>query len=67
MTFTASQIALLVNGNIEGDINASVNNFGKIEIAKTGELTFLSNPKYNPQLPANSFVRRYNVSFRQIL
>jgi hypothetical protein len=30
MNFTASQIALLVNGKIEGDVNASVNSFGKI-------------------------------------
>ena len=46
MVFTASQIALLVNGKVEGDANATVKSFGKIEEAKLGELAFLSNPKY---------------------
>ncbi len=46
MTFTASQIALLINGKVEGDANTSVNSFGKIEEAKSGDLAFLSNPKY---------------------
>jgi UDP-3-O-[3-hydroxymyristoyl] glucosamine N-acyltransferase len=50
MTFTASQIALLVNGKIEGDANASVSSFGKIEEAKTGQLAFLANPKYEDHL-----------------
>ena len=50
MTFSASQIALLVNGKIEGDANASVNSFGKIEEAKSGQLAFLANPKYEDHL-----------------
>ncbi len=50
MTFTASQIALLVNGKVEGDANTSVTSFGKIEVAKNGELAFLSNPKYEEYL-----------------
>jgi len=50
MNFTASQIALLVNGKIEGDANASVNSFGKIEEAKAGQLAFLANPKYEDHL-----------------
>jgi len=50
MNFTASQIALLVNGKIEGDANASVNSFGKIEEAKSGQLAFLANPKYEDHL-----------------
>ena len=50
MTFTASQIALLVNGKIQGDANASVSSFGKIEEAKTGQLAFLANPKYEDHL-----------------
>ena len=28
MQFTAAQIAMLINGKIEGDANASVNSFG---------------------------------------
>ncbi len=50
MTFTASQIALLVNGKIEGDATVSVSNFGKIEEAKAGDIAFLSNPKYEEYL-----------------
>lgn len=50
MVFTASQIALIVNGKVEGDATVSVSNFGKIEEAKTGELAFLSNSKYEEYL-----------------
>ena len=50
MTFTASQIALLINGKVEGDATISVSNFGKIEEAKTGDIAFLSNPKYEEYL-----------------
>ena len=50
MQFSASQIALLINGKIEGDVNASVNSFGKIEEAKPGQLAFLANPKYEDHL-----------------
>ena len=50
MTFTASQIAILINGKIEGDANASVSSFGKIEEAKNGQLSFFANPKYEEYL-----------------
>jgi len=46
MTFSAAQIALLVNGKVEGDPQATVNSFGKIEEAGDGQLSFLANPKY---------------------
>lgn len=46
MTFPASQIALIINGKIEGDANVSVVSFGKIEEAQAGQLSFLANPKY---------------------
>ncbi len=46
MTFSALQVALLINGKIEGDPNASVTSFGKIEEAKSGQLAFLANSKY---------------------
>lgn len=46
MTFTASQIALLINGKIEGDPQTAVGSFGRIEQANNGELAFLANPKY---------------------
>ncbi|MDR0823928.1 MAG: UDP-3-O-(3-hydroxymyristoyl)glucosamine N-acyltransferase [Prevotella sp.] len=46
MTFTAQQIATVLNGTIEGDSSIVVNNFSKIEDGKPGTLTFLANPKY---------------------
>ncbi|RYY84700.1 MAG: UDP-3-O-(3-hydroxymyristoyl)glucosamine N-acyltransferase, partial [Chitinophagaceae bacterium] len=46
MQFTAAQIAQLLNGKIEGNADAAVSSFGKIEEATEGQLTFLANPKY---------------------
>ena len=46
MEFTAKQIAELIGGRVEGDENAAVNTFAKIEEGKKGALSFLSNPKY---------------------
>jgi UDP-3-O-[3-hydroxymyristoyl] glucosamine N-acyltransferase len=46
MQFTAAQIAMLINGTVEGDANAMAGSFGKIEEAQNGELAFLANPKY---------------------
>jgi len=46
MEFTAKQIADFVGGRVEGNENAVVNTFAKIEEGKEGAITFLSNPKY---------------------
>lgn len=46
MTFTAQQIAMMSGGRVEGDPNAAVGTFGKIEEAQAGQLAFLANPKY---------------------
>ena len=46
MEFTAKQIASFINGRIEGDENAKINTFAKIEEGKPGAISFLSNPKY---------------------
>lgn len=46
VTFTAQQIATVLNGTIEGDPSVEVSNFSKIEEGKPGTLSFLSNPKY---------------------
>lgn len=46
MKFPASQIALIVNGKIEGNPDTTVSSFGKIEEAKEGQLTFFANSKY---------------------
>lgn len=50
MQFIASQIALMVQGKIEGDAAAAVTSFGKIEEAVPGQLSFLANPKYEEYL-----------------
>jgi UDP-3-O-[3-hydroxymyristoyl] glucosamine N-acyltransferase len=50
MQFTAAQIALLVNGKIEGNPDRAIHSFGKIEEAKEGQLAFLANPKYEDYL-----------------
>lgn len=46
MQFTAAQIALLINGRVEGNPDTAVASFGKIEEAQAGQLSFLANPKY---------------------
>jgi len=46
LSFSAQQIALMIQGKIEGDAAVSVNQFGKIESAQAGEISFLANPKY---------------------
>lgn len=50
MEFSAQQIAAFVGGTVEGDANAVVHTFAKIEEATEGSLTFLSNPKYTPYI-----------------
>lgn len=46
MEFSAQQIAELIQGKVEGDPNAKVSDFAKIEEGKPGAISFLSNPKY---------------------
>lgn len=46
MEFTAQQIADFVGGRVEGDAQAKVHTFSKIEEGKEGAITFLFNPKY---------------------
>lgn len=50
MQFTAAQIATIINGKVDGDANAVVSSFGKIEEATQGQLSFLANPKYEDHL-----------------
>ena len=50
MTFPASQIALIINGKIEGDARMAVTSFGKIDEAQEGQLSFLANLKYEEYL-----------------
>jgi len=46
MQLTAAQIAVLVNGKVDGNADIAVASFGKIEEAQQGQLAILANPKY---------------------
>lgn len=46
MEFTAKQIAELIQGRVEGNEDAKVCTFAKIEEGQEGAISFLSNPKY---------------------
>ena len=46
MKFKASQIAGILNGEVEGDEDVEVSKLSKIEEGSQGSLTFLANPKY---------------------
>jgi UDP-3-O-[3-hydroxymyristoyl] glucosamine N-acyltransferase len=50
MEFTAKQIADMIGGRVEGNEQAAVNSFAKIEEGKPGAISFLSNPKYTHYL-----------------
>lgn len=46
MEFSATQIASLLGGTVEGNENITVSNLSKIEDGMPGTLSFLANPKY---------------------
>jgi UDP-3-O-[3-hydroxymyristoyl] glucosamine N-acyltransferase len=46
LAFNAQQVAQIIQGKVEGDATVEVTQFGKIEEAKAGEISFLANPKY---------------------
>lgn len=46
MEITAKELAALCGGSVEGDNDARVSNFAKIEEAGSGDLSFIANPKY---------------------
>ncbi|MDP1621713.1 MAG: UDP-3-O-(3-hydroxymyristoyl)glucosamine N-acyltransferase [Bacteroidales bacterium] len=50
MKFTATQIAGMLNGTIEGNPETTVTKLSKIEEGEAGSLSFLSNPLYTPYI-----------------
>lgn len=50
MEFTAEQIANVIGGRVEGNKDAKVHTFAKIEECTEGAISFLSNPKYTHYL-----------------
>ncbi len=50
LEFTASQIAGILEGEVDGNPEIAVHKLAKIEEGKAGSLTFLANPKYTPYI-----------------
>jgi len=50
MEFSAQQIAGILNGQIEGDVNAKITKLAKIEEGVPGSISFLANPLYTQYL-----------------
>ncbi|MBO6160262.1 MAG: UDP-3-O-(3-hydroxymyristoyl)glucosamine N-acyltransferase [Bacteroidales bacterium] len=46
MEFTARQLSQILKGTVDGDPQATVTSFAKIEHGKPGQLCFYANPKY---------------------
>ncbi len=64
MQFSADQIAMIINARVEGNPEAAVGSFGKIEEAVAGQLSFLANPKYEEYLySTNASIVIINESF----
>ena len=54
MKITPELIAALVGGHVEGDPQCEITGFAKIEEAKKGDISFISNPKYIHYAPITS-------------
>lgn len=70
MEFTASQIAQLANGTVEGDGDVKLHTIAKIEEGHPGAISFLANPKYthyiyttksSAVLVSNDFVPEHKI------
>lgn len=48
MEFSASQIAAVLEGQVDGNPDVKISRLAKIEEGEPGSLTFLANPKYTP-------------------
>ncbi|NBO56695.1 MAG: UDP-3-O-(3-hydroxymyristoyl)glucosamine N-acyltransferase [Actinobacteria bacterium] len=68
MQFTAAALAQILNGQVEGNKDALVSGFGKIESAVEGQLSFLANLKYEEYLydcNASVVIVNQNLSLRK--
>lgn len=65
MVFTAQQIAGFTGGTVDGDPNAAVSTFAKIEEGTEGALSFLANPQYEEYIyETKSSVVLVNADFK---
>lgn len=64
MEFTAQELARVLGGRVDGDPQAKVTTFAKIEHGKPGALSFYANPKYEQYVyTCNSTVLLVNEDF----
>lgn len=64
MELTAGQIAEVLGGEVEGDKDARVTTFARIESGKPGAISFLANPKYEDYIyTGKSTIYLVNKSF----
>jgi len=54
MTWTVAQIAAQIDAAVEGDAGAVVSRLAALGEAQAGDLSFLANPRYAPQLAATA-------------
>ncbi len=67
MNFTAQQIAAYIGGTVDGDPEASVNTFAKIEEGVAGAVSFLANPQYDHYIyETHSSVVLVNDDFKPV-
>ena len=67
MVFTAQQIAGFTGGTVDGDPNAAVSSFAKIEEGTEGSLSFLANPQYESYIyETKSTIVLVNADFKNI-
>jgi len=50
MEFSASQIAAVLEGSVDGNPEVRISRLSKIEEGEPGTLSFLANPKYTPYI-----------------
>ena len=68
MEFSAQQIAMLLGGKLIGDGNRKVSDVAPIETAKEGQLSFLCEEKYLPQLKTtNASIVLVTDSYRYLI
>ena len=64
MELTARQLAQILSGTVEGDSDAVVKSFAKIEHGRKGDLCFYANPKYEQYVyTSKASVLLVNVDF----
>lgn len=65
MKLTAKQLAQILHGTVDGDSQATVSSFAKIEHGKPGSISFFANPKYEKYVyTSKASVLLVNDSFK---